>query len=429
MERLKNRFYHQDLLNFYRFNIPPKNSILNINHGLDFFRNKLKAKKYVSFNILKKNPLPKDYFDFVIISDTLSITEDIQLLFHQVKNCINPESRLMVNYHNFFWLPLLNLAEKLHLKNPQNRTNWLNTNDITNLLETEGYQVIKSGRRLLCPLYIPFLSNLINKYIANLPLISKFCFTNFIIAQLLPTTAKDLSVSIIIPARNEKGNIENAVKRIPLFGKHQEIVFVEGHSKDKTWDTILKVQKKYQYKDIKAVKQEGKGKADAVRKGFNVATGNILMILDADLTVPPEELPKFYNAIASGKGEYINGCRLVYPMEKEAMQFLNVIGNHFFSVAFSWILSQKIKDTLCGTKVLSKENYLKIAQNHTYFGDFDPFGDYDLIFGAAKLNLKFVEIPIHYKAREYGQTNISRFKHGWLLIKMVIFALNKIKFI
>jgi len=429
MERLKNRFYHQDLLNFYRFNIPPKNSILNINHGLDFFRNKLKAKKYVSFNILKKNPLPKDYFDFVIISDTLSITEDIQLLFHQVKNCINPESRLMVNYHNFFWLPLLNLAEKLHLKNPQNRTNWLNTNDITNLLETEGYQVIKSGRRLLCPLYIPFLSNLINKYIANLPLISKFCFTNFIIAQLLPTTAKDLSVSIIIPARNEEGNIENAVKRIPLFGKHQEIVFVEGHSKDKTWDTILKVQKKYQYKDIKAVKQEGKGKADAVRKGFNVATGNILMILDADLTVPPEELPKFYNAIASGKGEYINGCRLVYPMEKEAMQFLNVIGNHFFSVAFSWILSQKIKDTLCGTKVLSKENYLKIAQNHTYFGDFDPFGDYDLIFGAAKLNLKFVEIPIHYKAREYGQTNISRFKHGWLLIKMVIFALNKIKFI
>ena len=429
MERLKNRFYHQDLLNFYRFNIPPKNSILNINHGLDFFRNKLKAKKYVSFNILKKNPLPKDYFDFVIISDTLSITEDIQLLFHQVKNCINPESRLMVNYHNFFWLPLLNLAEKLHLKNPQNRTNWLNTNDITNLLETEGYQVIKSGRRLLCPLYIPFLSNLINKYIANLPLISKFCFTNFIIARLLPTTAKDLSVSIIIPARNEKGNIENAVKRIPLFGKHQEIVFVEGHSKDKTWDTILKVQKKYQYKDIKAVKQEGKGKADAVRKGFNVATGNILMILDADLTVPPEELPKFYNAIASGKGEYINGCRLVYPMEKEAMQFLNVIGNHFFSVAFSWILSQKIKDTLCGTKVLSKENYLKIAQNHTYFGDFDPFGDYDLIFGAAKLNLKFVEIPIHYKAREYGQTNISRFKHGWLLIKMVIFALNKIKFI
>jgi len=429
MERLKNRFYHQDLLNFYRFNIPPKNSILNINHGLDFFRNKLKAKKYVSFNILKKNPLPKDYFDFVIISDTLSITEDIQLLFHQVKNCINPESRLMVNYHNFFWLPLLNLAEKLHLKNPQNRTNWLNTNDITNLLETEGYQVIKSGRRLLCPLYIPFLSNLINKYIANLPLISKFCFTNFIIARLLPTTAKDLSVSIIIPARNEEGNIENAVKRIPLFGKHQEIVFVEGHSKDKTWDTILKVQKKYQYKDIKAVKQEGKGKADAVRKGFNVATGNILMILDADLTVPPEELPKFYNAIASGKGEYINGCRLVYPMEKEAMQFLNVIGNHFFSVAFSWILSQKIKDTLCGTKVLSKENYLKIAQNHTYFGDFDPFGDYDLIFGAAKLNLKFVEIPIHYKAREYGQTNISRFKHGWLLIKMVIFALNKIKFI
>jgi len=185
---------------------------------------------------------------------------------------------------------------------------------------------------------------------------------------------------------------------------------------------------KNQY-DIKYTKQEGKGKGDAVRKGFAMATGDILMILDADLTVPPEDLPKFYNAIAAGNGEYINGTRLVYPMENEAMRTLNLMGNKFFSIMFSWILGQRLKDTLCGTKVISKQNYEKLIANRKYFGNFDPFGDFDLIFGAAKLNLKIVEVPIRYRARIYGDTNISRFKHGWLLLKMVFYAMNKIKFI
>jgi glycosyltransferase involved in cell wall biosynthesis len=242
--------------------------------------------------------------------------------------------------------------------------------------------------------------------------------------------ADKYSVSVIVPARNEKGNIENAVKQIPQMGSHTEIIFVEGHSSDDTLSEIQRVCAAYKDRlDVKYTVQDGKGKGDAVRKGFGMASGDILMIQDGDLTAPPEDLPKFYHAIASGRGEYINGSRLVYPMEKQAMRMLNVLGNKFFSLMFSWLLGQPLKDTLCGTKVISKENWEKLAANRSYFGDFDPFGDFDLIFGSAKMNLKIVEIPLRYKAREYGDTNISRWRHGWLLLKMVFFALNKIKFV
>jgi len=185
---------------------------------------------------------------------------------------------------------------------------------------------------------------------------------------------------------------------------------------------------KYPDKKITLIHQgNGTGKGDAVRKGFATARGDVLMILDADLTVPPEDLPKFMNAITSGKGEFINGTRLVYPMEKGAMRVLNLIANKMFSLGFTWLLEQRFRDTLCGTKVIFKKDYDKIVAGRKFFGDFDPFGDFDLIFGASKLNLKIVEIPISYKERIYGSTNISRFRHGWLLLKMWFVALFKLK--
>ncbi|OQY02755.1 MAG: glycosyl transferase, partial [Bacteroidetes bacterium 4572_117] len=239
----------------------------------------------------------------------------------------------------------------------------------------------------------------------------------------------EFSTTVVIPARNESGNIENAILRMPDFGKHLEIIFIEGNSTDDTWETIQAIQKKYDGKyDIKIGRQDGKGKGDAVRKGYDMATGDILMILDADLTVPPEELPKFYKALVSGKGEFINGSRLVYPMDKNAMRPLNIMGNKFFSMAFSWILEQAIKDTLCGTKVMFRKDYERLAQNRAFFGDFDPFGDFDLIFGAYKLNLKIIDLPITYRERTYGDTNISRFRHGFILLRMMFFAIGKIKF-
>ncbi len=288
---------------------------------------------------------------------------------------------------------------------------------------------------MIFPIYIPILSFLINRYLGNFFLfrwmsINIFTFARFAADSKVFQEENDFSVSVIIPARNESGNIEAAILRTPVMGKRTQFVFVEGNSTDGTWEKIQEIQKKYSgTHDIKIAKQLGKGKADAVRLGYTIADGDILMILDADLTMPPEDLPKFYDAIASGKGDFINGTRLVYPMEKEAMRFLNLLGNHFFSTIFSWLLEQRIKDTLCGTKVLFKKDYDKLIVNREYFGDFDPFGDFDLLFGAHKLNLRIVEIPIRYRDRTYGQTNISRFKHGFILLGMSFFALRKIKFI
>jgi glycosyltransferase involved in cell wall biosynthesis len=235
------------------------------------------------------------------------------------------------------------------------------------------------------------------------------------------------TVSVVIPCRNEKGNIEAAIAPLPAFGRHQEVIFVDGHSTDGTQDEIRRVITQYPEKDMKFLMQDGKGKGDAVRKGFAHATGDILMILDADLSMPPEDLPKFYDAVTSGKGEFINGSRLVYPMEHEAMRYLNLLGNKFFSMAFSWLLGEWIKDTLCGTKVLLRRDYERIAANRSYFGEFDPFGDFDLLFGASKLNLKMVEVPIRYQERTHGTTNIRRFTHGWLLLKMTVYSFLRLK--
>jgi glycosyltransferase involved in cell wall biosynthesis len=276
------------------------------------------------------------------------------------------------------------------------------------------------------------LSNFINRYVAPLPLFRNFCLLNIAVARLMVDSGEPSapSVSIVVPARNESGNIEAIINRIPVMGPDDEIVFVEGNSTDDTWQVIQAAQRRYgDSRRILIAQQEGKGKGDAVRKGFGLATKEILMILDADMTVPPEDLPKFYNAIKGRKGEFINGTRLVYPMEKEAMRFFNLLGNKFFAMAFSYVLGQRYKDTLCGTKVISRANYQKLAANRSYFGEFDPFGDFDLIFGAARMGLKIVEVPISYRQRVYGETNISRWRHGTILLAMLVFAARKIKFL
>lgn len=448
----RNRYYYRNLVRFFRFNIPEGASILEIGCGTGYLLNALNPSygkgidlspsmvqiateqyPHLNFEVMDAENLTMcETFQYVIISDSLGYLEDIQQVFSELKKVITPKTRILISYHNFLWEPALWLAQKLRLKMAHPRLNWLNRGDVIGLLQLEGYDVIKCGRRFLFPVYIPLISWLFNKYIANLPLFNSLCLTGYTIARLpevRPAGNKDFSVSVIIPARNEKGNIEDAVLRTPEMGKHTEIIFVEGNSTDDTLDEIKRVCAAYKDKrDVKYLVQDGKGKGDAVRKGYDHATGDILMILDADLTVPPGDLPKFYDALATGKGEYINGTRLVYPMEDEAMRSLNILGNKFFSIMFSWLLGQRIKDTLCGTKVLTAENYRKLAANRAYFGNFDPFGDFDLIFGSSKLNLKFVEVPIRYRARKYGDTNISRFRHGWLLLRMVAYASHKIKF-
>lgn len=358
-------------------------------------------------------------FDFIVLNNCINYLEDVQVTLDQLHRWSSANTRILLTHSSLFSAAFVEAHSE---------ANNLSLSDVSNMLYLADFEKVRVEKRLLFPFYIPGLSFLLNKYVSQLPIFNRFCSLNFIIARPLFNQAKELTVSVIVPARNEKGNIQNIVDTVPELGAGTELIFIEGHSSDDTFAEIQRVVAASGKLNIKVAQQTGKGKGDAVRLGFEMATGDILMILDADLTVPPDDLHKFYNAIASGKGEYINGSRMIYPQEKEAMRLLNLWGNRFFAWAFTWLLGQRITDTLCGTKVLSKQSWNKIIQGRSYFGDFDPFGDFDLILGATRQNLKFVEIPVRYKARVYGSTNISRFRHGFLLLRMVIFSLGKIKF-
>ncbi len=467
----KNRYYHADLEDLLSFLVPPGRSVLEVGcstgdllarlrpkrgKGIDFSREmiavanaKYPRSQYPALSFVQDDveelQLKGETFAYVIMSDLIGELTDIGRAFRNLGRVTTPESRLIITYFNALWEPVLRLAEKLGLKMPQDHQNWLSLADIENLLALNGFDVIRKGERLLLPKRIPLLSRLANTYLARLPLVRKLCLGIYLVARPRQKTGPlpDYSVTVVIPCRNERGNIKAAVQRTPEMGSHTEIIFVDGNSNDGTVEEIEEVIEEYRgRRDIKLLHQvepgsdDGSGhgrmlklgKGDAVRKGFAAAKGEILMILDADLTVPPEELPKFYRALQEGHGEFINGTRLVYPMEKEAMRFLNKLGNKFFSMLFTWFLDQRIKDTLCGTKVLFKKDYDKISENRSFFGDFDPFGDFDLLFGAVKQNLKIVEVPIRYQERTYGDIKIDRFRHGLLLLKMSIIAMKKLKF-
>jgi SAM-dependent methyltransferase len=449
--RAKNRYYYETLEKILRFHVPAGSSVLEIGCGTGDLLHALAPKRGVGIDIsqamvtIARSKYPSlefltgdaedlplsEKFDYVILSDVIGYLEDIQRAFEEIRKVSRSRTRVIVTYYNFFWEPVLRAGERLGMKRPQPDQNWLAPDDIQNLLSLAGFQTIRKGYELLLPVRIPLLSDFFNRILVNIPLLRKLALVHLVIARPapVPVPLETLSCSVIIPARNEKGNIEGAVARTPWMGKHTELIFVEGNSSDGTAEEIERVIASNPGRDITLLRQgDGVGKGDAVRKGFAAAKGDVLMILDADLTMPPEELPKFLHALASGRGEFINGSRLVYPMEKQAMRFLNVLGNKFFSLAFTYLLDQRFKDTLCGTKVLFRQEYERIAAGRGYFGDFDPFGDFDLIFGAAKLDLKIVEVPIRYRERTYGSTQISRFRHGWLLLKMSAFALRRIKF-
>jgi SAM-dependent methyltransferase len=367
-------------------------------------------------------------YDVIVLSDTIGALEDCQNTLASLRKLCTAETRLVISYYNYLWEPVLRLAEFLGLRMPSPLTNWLKPADIANLLMLVDYEVVREDWRQLVPLRLFGLGPLINRFVATLPLIRRFCLRNYLVARPLGLREKPpASVSVVIPCRNERGNVEPIVQRLPQFCDDIEIIFIEGHSSDGTYEEMERVAAQFPHRDIKLMRQTGKGKGNAVYEAFTAARGELLIILDADMTVAPEDLPKFYRAIATDKGEFINGSRLVYPREQDAMRLLNLIANHSFSIVFSWLLNQRFTDTLCGTKVLRRRHWESIQANRAYFGDFDPFGDFDLIFGASKLNLKIVEIPIPYAARLYGETQIARFSHGWLLLRMVSFAYFKLK--
>jgi hypothetical protein len=357
----------------------------------------------------------------------------VELVFEQLAQLTRPSARLILNFYSRLWEAPLDLTRKLGLARPLLEQNWLTVQDVENLLRLADFEVTRAWDDILLPVQAGGLERLANRYLARLWPLEVAALTHFVVARPAPRpgarSETDPLVSVVVPARNESGNIAAILERTPDMGRGTELIFVEGHSTDDTFAAIEREIANHPERQTQLLQQIGKGKGDAVRLGFARARGDVLMILDADLTVAPEDLPRFLDALMSGKGEFINGVRLVYPMQKQAMRFLNLLGNKFFSVAFSWLLGQSIKDTLCGTKVLRTTDYQRIAAQRSYFGDFDPFGDFDLLFGAARLNLKIVDLPIRYRERTYGTTNIQRWRHGWLLLQMVAFAARRIKFI
>jgi len=444
----RNRFYQHSLEKQFSFIIPQGSVVLELGCSTGDLLNAVKPSKGIGVDFSPKaielarakyphlefheadviDFKPDFDIDYIIVSDLITSLWDVQVFFHQVRSYVSPHTKIVISSFNYLWEPILKMGEFFRLKAHQPLQNWLSVKDIENLLGLENFEIVKVERKLLFPKYIPLFNLLVNTFLSNLPGIGNLNLVQFITARPLYSQPRDYSVTVVVPARNEMGNIENAILRTPEFGTHQEFIFIEGNSSDGTYDEMLRVQQAYPQKDIKVMKQSGKGKGNAVREAFEKAEGDILIILDADLTTPPEDMPKFYEALRWNKGEFINGCRLVYPMEKQAMRFLNFLANKFFGWFFSFLLGQRLKDTLCGTKVLFRTDYDKIIANRHYFGDFDPFGDFDLLFGAAKLNLKITEVIVRYRDREYGSTQISRFSHGWLLIKMSLFAARKMKF-
>jgi len=394
-------------------------------------RNPEVSKRYKGFRQSDSFEEVKAYTpDYILLNGNIHYERDIHSFLKQIHAVCRPGTRLIITYYSRLWQPFFRLATMLGLRSKAPEENWLAKDDVQSMLELADFEPVIDESRVLMPLYIPVVSSLLNRYLAPLPVFRVLNMLHVMVARpRFDTSGLRPSVSIVVPARNEAGNIESAVKRLPAMGPDDELIFIEGNSTDNTWEVIQEVKKKYPEKNIVVAQQSGKGKGDAVRKGFSIASKEILMILDADLTVPPESLPMFYDAIVQGKGEFINGSRLVYPMEDKAMRFANIIGNKFFAMAFSFVLGQRFKDTLCGTKVLTRENYAKIASHRSFFGDFDPFGDFDLIFGSMRLALKIREVPVSYKERTYGETNIQRWRHGVILLRMLIYAARKIKFV
>ena len=453
--RRLNKTYYQDLERIHNLLIPKDQRVMEIGCGtgdllaslkpsygagieLDSSISQIASERHNHlhiFNLNAEEMLPENIgnpepFDIIVINNTLNTIKDVHELLKKLTVYSHNRTRLVISFHNWLWQPLLKVAERFGQREPQPPESWLTPGDVRNLLDISGWEVLKEGNRCIIPRNLPLITSFANRWLSQLPIIENFGLTHWTVARLNYQQEQKSKISIVIPARNESGNIAAAIQRMPNFQTNTEIIFVEGNSSDDTWQQIQKVCDEYQGPlSLKKYKQKGKGKADAVWLAFEKAEGEILIILDADLTVRPEDLPTFVSTLSRGNGEFINGCRLVYPRSTSAMPMLNTLANRFFAGVFSWLLRQRLKDTLCGTKVLWKKDYLQIMEGRKYFGDFDPFGDFDLLFGASKLNLKIVEVPVRYQQRTYGSSNISHVKEGFVLLKMCLVAAKKLRFI
>jgi SAM-dependent methyltransferase len=371
-------------------------------------------------------------FDVILLVNVVTHLSDVQATLEQLHAVSHSRTRVLIYSYSRLWQPILRLAEILRLKYRQPPEAWLPREEIKNMLALADFETVRDDVHLVFPAGVPLLADALNRYVGRIPPLHALSLVFGIIARPSPARwaagrPAEPSVSVIIPCRNEAGHIRPLVESLPALPAGSEFLFVEGNSTDDTEAAIRREVDAHPELPLRFLKQPGRGKGDAVRYGFAEATGDVVLILDSDMGVAPADVPKFVAALVRGKGEMVNGSRLVYPMEGRAMRFLNLLANKTFAILFTWLLGQQVRDTLCGTKALWREDYERIAANRSYFGDFDPFGDFDLLFGASRLNMRIVDLAVRYHERRYGETNISRFRHGWLLLRMSAFAARKLK--
>jgi 2-polyprenyl-3-methyl-5-hydroxy-6-metoxy-1,4-benzoquinol methylase len=451
----RNKYYYELLSRLFRFLVEPEKKVLSVRCGtgnlLAVVRPSngkgveicqeivdIAQQRNPSFEFAVAFPDKPEFqkafrsdekFDYILFND-IADTVDVLQALRNLRPLCHRHTRVLVTTYNHLWEPFVTFAEWVGMKVPRTEQNWLSTTDIRNLLKLAGFEALETHRIVLLPKYLPLLSGFFNRFCARLPFLSKLCMTQVVVARMLPPPVlpEGLAVSVVIPCKNEKGNVEDAVRRIPSLAGRTELIFCDDQSTDGTAEEVLRVQSRYPEKNIRLEHGPGVCKARNVWTGFDAATGDILMILDADLTTIPEELPYFVDVIVSGQAEFVNGSRLVYPVPKGAMNGANMLGNKFFSVAFTYLLGQRVKDTLCGTKVLWRSDWERIKPMLGRWGTEDRWGDYELLFGAAKLNLKILDLPVHYQERIYGSTKMTKvFRHGLVMLKMCWHGFLKLK--
>ena len=368
-------------------------------------------------------------FDYILLNHIFDTVDILRALERIRKHC-TPETQLIVINYNHLWQPILALASKIGLRSRFVEPNWISENDIRGFLKLAGFRPVRKHRLVLFPKWLPAFSSVMNGFLARLPGLRRLCLMQVMVARPLgePKREEDVTVSVVVPCRNEEGNVQQAVERIPAMGKHTEILFCDDKSTDSTVAEVRRMQTFYPEKDIRLVVGPGICKAENVWTGFRAARGDVLMILDADLTVMPEELPMFLHALVGSRGDFINGSRLVYPVQKNAMRVANMIGNKFFGLLFSFLLDQRIKDTLCGTKVLWRKDWMRMEPNLGTWGLKDLWGDYELLFGASKLHLDIVEVPVHYQERIHGVTKMTKvFSNGFRMLRICWHAWRRLE--
>lgn len=440
-ERIRaNRYFYEQIERVLRFVIPPNARVLEIRcqtgHLLAAVRPSygvgveisdamvdLARKQHPDLHFVRLDPEDlrlNETFDYIIFSHIFD-TADILRALERVREHCTPETRVVIVNYNQLWEPVLELASRIGLRSQFVEPNWVSENDVRGFLKLSGFRPVRKHHLILFPKRIPVLSQLVNRIAARLPGLNRLCLMQVMVARPFaePIPEELVTVSVIVPCRNEAGNIQQAIERIPMMGHHTEILFCDDKSTDGTADEVRRVAKLYPEKDIRLIDGPGICKAENVYAGMRAARGDVLMILDADLTVMPEELPMFLRALVTSQGDFVNGSRLVYPMPQQAMKFANRIGNKFFGVLFSLLLDQRIKDTLCGTKVLWRKDWLQMEKNLGSWGIKDLWGDYELLFGASKLHLSIVEVPVHYQERIYGATKMRKvFSNGVRMLRM-----------